>query len=103
MAERRNSGSPYIIICSLRINVQHAKSPSEMITAISNGIKEFACYMSIRYRQSFDPADLLSISDVQHQLMDSGGQMSKQELESVAAGVVEALYALEEKYTGVTY
>lgn len=96
------SGSPYIIICNGRIGVKLAKSTDETIKAASQCANDLSLYMGMRYRQTFDPADLGAISELQHWLMDNT-EGKKAEIESTVAVMFDLFDALEQKYAGASY
>lgn len=97
-----DSGAPYIIICSTRINVAATTDETAKIQAASNGAAQFASFMQSHYKH-FVPSDALPISTLQHDLMDylTGDQeLTFVEVEDKIKGIVREMYKLEKKYTG---
>lgn len=96
------SGSPYIIICAGRIGVAVAKSADEKACAAGACASDFAHYMGLRYRQSITPDDLAEVSSLQHQLMEAV-QGKAHDVDQLVSDLFDAMYAVEQKFTGVAY
>lgn len=100
MATEPISGSPYIIICNGRIGVQVANGLENKIVAVSGAAASLAKFMQSHFDE-FQVADLQDISTLQHQLMDyvNGGQMTHAQVKQKIQDLIDAMYALEHKYT----
>ena len=93
---RRNSGAPYIIICSRRTLVLAAKTIVEKICHASECAAELVGHMAIVHK--LKPEDTLEISDLQHYLMDNLTKLNKREAQAKIDEMFRLCYELEEKY-----
>jgi hypothetical protein len=94
------SGSPYIIICSVETEVATAENRSKKIVAVSKGAERLVSWMQ-SYYDSFDPNDALSISTIQHQLMDFAKgetQLTHQQVDNMIDALLAEFHELEDKY-----
>lgn len=94
------SGSPYIIICNARINLALAQDNNERIQAVSAGAAALSAFMESHYKQ-FNKADLVSITTLQHELMDhvqGKVPLTPEQVDAKIKGLIKEMYTLEKKY-----
>lgn len=94
------SGSPYIIICSSRINIALASDEGGKVKAVSDGAAQLVSFMEAYYKH-FDKADCTPVSIIQHELMDHvNGKvlLTPDQVEAKIKGLVKEMYTLEKKY-----
>ncbi len=94
------SGSSYIIICSVETDVALADSRKKQVIAVSNGAAKLVSWME-GYYDHFDAHDALSISQIQHQLMDWAKgeiELSHEQVDQKVAALIHEFHELEDKY-----
>lgn len=92
------SGSPYIIICSIRTELLAAKSATEKIVVVNRGAAQLCAFMEIKHDAT--AADFLDISNLQHELMDmlEHKRLDESKVDAKCKQMVKLFYQLERKY-----
>lgn len=90
------SGSPYIIICSIRTDLLAAKDATEKICVVNRGAGWLCVFMEIQH--DAPPSDFADISKLQHELMDGMLTLKKHEVDEKCEQMVKLFYRLERKY-----
>lgn len=93
-----DSRAPYIIICDTRTRISTAETPSAKVTAATSGAAQLASFMELRYGDRLKTEDLVSISELQHEMMDNVHTYDVDAAEAVCREMVRRLYELEEKF-----
>lgn len=95
------SGSPYIIICSSRINIALALDEGGKIKAASDGAVALVSFMQLYYK-TFKDSDCLNISALQHTLMDHvNGKvpLTPEQVTEKIKAMVKEMYELEKRFS----
>lgn len=92
------SGSSYIIICSIRTEIDHASDPQGKVVATSKGAAQFSAFMELRYKLRAE--DLKEISDLQHEMMNELHSYDLDGANLVCQEMVRLMYVLEKKFSG---
>lgn len=93
-----DSRAPYIIICSIRINIDAANDPQMKIAAASQGAANLAAFMQANYNTKTE--DLKDISDLQHEMMNDLHEYDLDGANLVCREMVRLMYELEKKFSG---
>lgn len=91
------SGSPYIIICSIRTELLAAKNAVEKIVVVNHGAGWLCSFMELAFEAK--PEDFAEISKLQHELMDGMMTLSKDEVDDLCKQMIKLFYILEKKYS----
>ena len=96
-----DSGAPYIVICSGRIDVGLANNYDSKVSAAGLSAAAFSAFMAQAYPSDELTADLHSISVLQHKLMNHAIGVEKLTHEQIDATITElfdAMSAIEQEY-----
>lgn len=98
------SGSPYIIICSGRMDVAIANSFPAELAAASRCAKELCAYIGVRHKGAANlHSDMHPVSVLQHEMMDNMNTWGKRKVETKIAEMFNLLDELEHKYPEHAY
>lgn len=91
------SSSSYIIICSIRTELLAAKDAVEKIVIVNRGAGWLCSFMELNYEAKAE--DFITISNLQHELMDGIVTLSKEEVDAKCKQMVKLFYQLEKQYS----